>query len=225
MNAPAKPFAFSYSKLKNYETCPQRHYQVDVLKNFNDESEALTHGNNVHKALADYVSKGTDLGPFLEYKSWADRVKGGQYDQLLVEQQYAIKADFSPTSWFGKEAWYRGIADVVKIAGGGTVALAVDWKTGKITEDSVQLALMAQCLFSHFPKLQFVRTEFVWLKEDATTREDFQRSDMEKLWVGLMPRVLALKEAYETKAYPPKPGFLCQRYCPVKSCDYNGKRS
>ena len=45
------------------------------------------------------------------------------------------------------EPWYRGIADVLKIA--GSVALAVDWKTGKVIDDAPQLALLAACIFAH----------------------------------------------------------------------------
>jgi spore coat polysaccharide biosynthesis protein SpsF (cytidylyltransferase family) len=45
-----KPFAWSYSKLKNYEVCPKRHWHVDVKKDFKEaESEALKQGNLVHK--------------------------------------------------------------------------------------------------------------------------------------------------------------------------------
>jgi len=60
-----KPFAWSYSKLKNFEVCPKRHYNVDVIKSFKEEEgEALVWGNMVHKALADrcVVGKGVAAG-------------------------------------------------------------------------------------------------------------------------------------------------------------------
>src|SRR5205807_2231069 len=78
--------------------------------------------------------------------------------RILVEQQLAINADFGPVPWFDSAAWFRGIGDVIKIV--GPVALIVDWKTGKIVEDSQQLALMAACVFAHHPEVQKVRSEF-----------------------------------------------------------------
>ena len=55
-----KPFAWSYSRLKNFEVCPKRHYEIDIAKNIKEEeSEALLWGNTVHRSCADRLSKGT----------------------------------------------------------------------------------------------------------------------------------------------------------------------
>lgn len=186
-----------------------------------EESEHILYGNAVHKALADAIAGKNELPkPFTHLQPWVDKVTGGNA-QILVEQQLAIRNDYSPTEWFGRDAWYRGIADVIKMV--GPVAVVLDWKTGKIQEDGVQLALMAQCVFAHHPQVQKIRTEFVWLKEDATTRADFTRDDMVKVWAGLLPRVTTLENANKAMNYPPKPGNLCKRWCPVKQCPHNGQ--
>ena len=114
-----------------------------------------------------------------------------------------------------------GEADVLIV--NPPVALAIDYKTGKVLEDSQQLALMAACVFAHYPAVQAIRTEFWWLKEDATSRDDFRRSDMPEMWRGIWPRIVALKQAHDTMTFPPKSGGLCKRYCPVVSCPYHGK--
>jgi hypothetical protein len=226
-----KPFSFSYSKLKNFEVCPKRHYNVDIIKAFREEEgEALTWGNAVHKALAARCRDGTELPHVMKgFEKWAEKVTYGSNVRILVEQQLAIDKDFGPTSWFDSDAkkagtglpWYRSITDVLKIA--GPVALAIDWKTGKIIDDAPQLALAAACIFAHHPTIQKVRSEFIWLKEDASTRQDFHRKDMPTVWNGLWPRIEQLRNAYETFDYPPKPGYLCRRYCPVTSCAHHGK--
>ncbi len=220
-----KAFAWSYSKLKNYESCPKRYYNVDVAKLVKEEEgEALLYGNTLHKVIAEAISGKAPLPKhFSHLQAWVDKVKRapeGATPRILVEQQLAIDASFAPTEWFSKTAWYRGIADVIKIM--GPVAVVLDWKTGKILEDGVQLALMAQCVFAHHPDIQKIRTEFVWLKEDATTRADFTRDDMVKVWAGVMPRVQTLENAHKAAEFPPKPGFLCRRYCPVDSCPHHG---
>ena len=209
-----KPFAWSYSKLKNFETCPKRHYNVDVIKAFKEEEgEALQWGNAVHKALAARCGPSeVALPPIMKgYEKWAAKVTSGSNATIMTEQQLAIDENFAATPWFASDAkktgkgepWFRGIADVLKI--NGRVALAVDWKTGKIVDDAPQLALLAACIFAHHPNILKVRSEFIWLKEDASTREDFHRDNMAAVWSGLWPRIEQLKLAYEKLNYPPKP--------------------
>jgi hypothetical protein len=217
-----KAFAWSYSKLKNYETCPKRSWHLDHAKDIKEEeSEQLQYGNTLHKVLAEAISGKAPLPKhFSHLQPWVDKVTAGGNAKILVEQQLAITKDFGATDWFGKDAWYRGIADVIKIV--GPVAAVLDWKTGKILEDGVQLALMAACVFAHHPEIQKIRTEFIWLKEDAVTRADFSRDDMAKVWAGVLPRVQSLEDAVKGANFPPKPGYLCRRYCPVQACPHNG---
>jgi hypothetical protein len=217
-----KPFAFSYSKLKNFESCPKRHYHVDIKKDAKEEeSEALLWGNQLHKAAALRLTGKAPLPSTMEMlEPWCARIADGT-GEILVEQQLAITKEFAKCEWFGKQAWYRAIADVVKI--NDDVALAVDWKTGKILEDGVQLALMAACVLIHYPKIQLIRTEFIWLAHDATTRVDFSRADMPKIWRDVWPRIEQLEHAHNTTSYPAKPGRLCKHWCPVKECVHWGE--
>jgi RecB family exonuclease len=219
-----KPFSWSYSRLKNFESCPKKHYEVDIARNVKEEeSEALATGNEAHAALAARVSKGTPLpAAFANYEPWAARVAhGGPGITLLVEQKLSITKNFAACGYFDKSCWFRGVGDVIKIA--GRVALVVDWKTGKIVEDSVQLALMAQCIFSAYPNVERVQAEFIWLREDANTSQVFKRSDLAELWASLWPRIEQLEHAHKTTTYPAKPSGLCRKYCPVRECVYYGK--
>jgi hypothetical protein len=221
----AKPFSWSFSKLKNFEDCAFRHQQVDLLRTFKDaEGEQLKWGNTLHEAFAKYLKKEIATLPvsMLPYQNWLDRVNKGT-GRLYVEQKYAITEKYQGTEWFAPNAWYRGIGDVVRID--PPVGLVLDWKTGKPRVDSDQLGLMAQCIFSHFPEVKVVRSEYVWLADDCSTPEVFKREDMADLWVRLLPRVGAMKKAWESTLYPQKPGGLCKRYCPVVACPYHGKGS
>jgi hypothetical protein len=219
-----KDWSWSYSKLKNFEECPKKHYEVDIAKSHvetqsDDPDSALNWGNRVHDAFKHTLINPPHKMPpeMAAYQGWVDRVRAGP-GQLLVEQKYAINRDFQKTAYFAPDAWYRGIGDVVRLD--SDLALVLDWKTGKIVEDSVQLMLMAQCLFSHYPQLKYVRSEFVWLKFDAQTPELFTRQEVANQWVHLMERVNALENASKTLTYPPKPGRLCKSYCPVASCPF-----
>jgi hypothetical protein len=220
--------------MKNYEQCPKRHYHVDLIRDFKEEEgEHLQWGNAVHKALAERVSKGTALPKSMaEYEKWVTPIVTSASNGLsvvMVEQQLAIDENFAATKWFSSDAqrsgmsepWYRSIIDVLKIV--GPVALMIDWKTGKVVEDSQQLALAAACVFAHYPHIMKIRSEFIWLKEDARSRGDFHRNEMAPMWKALWPRIEALKVAHETTNYPAKPGYLCRRYCPVTDCVHHGE--
>ena len=228
-----KPFSWSYSKLKNFETCPYRHQQIDLDKvTPQPESDELRDGNEAHDALAKAVTGAPLPVKFRKYQPWVDRLTSRGNDEIFIELQLAIDEQARPVEWFAHNAWFRAKVDYLRLVSvaAGTIALAVDYKTGKRSEDSIQLALSAACLFAHYPHIVKIRTEFVWLKEpfasveENTTREDFTLADMADLWRAVDPRVEALKYAWDTKEYPPNPGRLCRQYCPVTHCQYHGKR-
>jgi hypothetical protein len=220
----SKPFAWSYSKLKNFESCPKRHWHIDIAKDVKEEdSEQLLWGNMLHKAAAKRLTVGTPLPAGMDTVEWWCSRLLASPGTILAEQKLAITKDFGPCEWFAKEAWYRGIADVLKI--NGDVALAIDWKTGKILEDAVQLALMAACIVAHHPTVMKIRTEFVWVKEgpNVSSRDDFDRNHMAVVWRNLWPRIEQLEHAHNTTSYPAKPGRLCRKWCPVTVCPHHGE--
>jgi len=224
----AKSFAWSYSKLKNFETCPFRYKNIDVDKKFQEavtEGSPLQFGNRVHDALAGALKKTAPLpADLVDLQRWVDSVNDWP-GQLYVEQKYAITRTLAGTDWFGFMAWYRGIGDAVKVH--RTMGLIVDWKTGKVPEipDSPQLTLMAQCVFSHFPEVQTVRSEFVWLKENTTTSQIYTRKGMADEWPDILGRVKKLEDAHKADAFPKTPSGLCKRYCVVTACEFHGKGS
>lgn len=217
----SKPFSWSYSRLKNYETCPKRHWHIDVARDVKeDESEQLQWGNALHKAAAERLANGAPLPKGMGHlEEWCQRILTGE-GKVYVEQKLAITADFAKTEWFAKDAWFRAIGDVIKVT--GRVALIGDWKTGRIVEDNQQLALSAACLFAHYPDVSAVRSEFFWLKYSARTSAVFRREDMAQVWRSLWPRIEALKKAHETTTFPPKKGGLCRNWCPVTQCPHHG---
>ena len=226
MNAPVQPpkrsFAFSYSRMKNFEVCPRRHAEVDLKRSVKEaESEQLSWGNAVHKALELRIKDGAKLPIGMEMYEGLCQKMASAAGKVLVEQQLAITSDFGPTAWFAPNAWFRAKIDVAVV--NGPVALLVDWKTGKIVEDSVQLTLAAAAFFAHAPKVQAIRSRFYWLGDNCETNLDLRRDDMPAFWTSIWPRVEPLKTAYDTNNYPPIPGRLCRRWCPVKSCEYWGK--
>lgn len=218
-----KPFTWSYSRLKNFEICALRHLKTDIEKETKEEeSEQLAWGNFIHNAAKVHFANDQPLPKEAEVlKPWSDKVKSTP-GTILAERNYAFTEQFAPCGYFDKGVWFRCKIDLLKLQ--NRVALAIDWKTGKILEDSVQLALSAAAVFYHHPEIVAVRTEFIWLGHEASSSETFTRADLPALWQGLLPRVDRLKQAWESGLYPPTPNNYCARFCQVTSCQHHGKR-
>lgn len=220
----AKAFSWSYSKLKNFRTCGYRYKKIDVDKTYAEDfsGEHLAWGKQVHTAFEQRVRDNMPFPKGMEH--FEDAVAGrlvGVPGLILVEQQMAIRKDLSACGWFDKDTWFRSIADYLRI--NGPVALAIDYKTGKILEDSEQLALMAECIFAHYPEVQAVRTEFWWLKDDAATGQNYYRNKRHETWARVMPEVMTLELAHETNNFPARPSGLCKKHCIVTDCQFHGK--
>lgn len=218
-----KPFAWSYSRMKNFETCPKRHYEIDLAKNVSEpQGEQLQWGNYVHDCMAKRCGpKREPLPPNCQlYEPWAVKMIGDVGD-IYVEQGLAINRNFTSVGNFDSDAWMRVKCDFVRIH--GDVGLAADWKTGRVLDEPVQLALVAACLFAKFPQLYKIRSCYVWLKEDCRSSEDFYRDDMPNVWRSIWSRIEAMENAHRHMNYPPTPSGICMKWCAVKSCPHNGK--
>lgn len=223
----SKPFTWSYSKLKNHETCPKRHFHVDIARDVQEEeSDQLIEGKILHDAMARRLdpAKKTPLPLGLDHlEPWADMLeKAAIGGRIGTEIKAALNRDFGSTTYFARDVWFRGVLDVLVVK--GEVAIIADWKTGKVSEDNPQLALFAALTFAQRPEVKAVRTEFFWTRTMERSRKDFTRADMPGFWAEMLPRVARLEAAAATSDYPAKPGFLCRSWCPVAQCAYHGTR-
>lgn len=226
--------AFSYTKIKNFRSCPLRHFHYDVAKDIREpESDELRDGNELHECMHKRLRDGTPLpAPIAEYEKWAQQFlthSGDLVPYFLVEQKYGLRRDFSPSpgtprdpgGFFDRQVWYRSIADAVKIQ--GNVALNWDWKTGKVKEDPLQIVLAAAVLMAHHPQLQAVRSQYVWLAYDTLgTPYDVTREELPGLWASIMPEIEAIQHAHDIMTFPPKKNGLCRDWCAVETCQFHG---
>lgn len=209
--------------MTQFETCPRRYYLTKVAKTVKEpQTEATTHGNEVHKAFEDAVLKQQPMPPkYAEWQPIAMRLQAAK-GKREPELKLAINKSFQPVKWFDKTAWCRGIVDL-SIENGGK-AVALDYKTGKRKPDSTQLQLFAALLFHHKPYLENITTSFVWLKEKKLDTERFERGQIGNIWQEFMPRVQRMEVAFEKDKWTPQPSGLCRSWCPCTGCEFNGKR-
>lgn len=227
MEAPApKRFSWSWSRLKNWRTCPKRHWECDIAKNYRDDGEASIWGKELHGGMQMSIDRGVPLPESMaRYAKWPATVRGFKElgGDVATECEMAVDAEFRPSSWFDPTTWLRAKIDVRCLNRAKGHALAIDWKTGKIKPEYEQLGITAGVIFATYPNINVVDTMYVWLGHDAETFEQFRREDMTGFWAKLMPDIRQMEEDHRTLHYPARPGGICVKYCPVTSCPYHGK--
>jgi hypothetical protein len=232
-----KPFTWSYSGLTSFETCPKRHYHLKVKKRGEDgfveeqKTPELDRGDALHKAMYSRILSGTKLPvQFLYMEKWAERL-AKVVNPLQITQcelKLALSRDYQGTGYFDKSTWLRIVIDYLKITPaskpGTFLAHAVDYKTGKPKDGSEQLALYAAVIFALYKDVVGVRCDYLWSEYNDTSHETYTRDDVPEVWRELLPRVSTMEAAVAAGKFPAKPGGLCREYCPIRTCEHNGKR-
>lgn len=218
----SKPFSWSYSQLKNFETCPKRYYHYNVAKDVVEpESAQLREGNDLHKAFELRLKDGIPLElPYAPHEAMLSRIYQAP-GKGFTEQKLAFSSTFQPTTYFGRGVWFRTQIDYAKVV--DDKAAIFDWKTGKPKDDLTQLQLMAAAMFIHMPTLQRVKSALVFVQHEQVERAEFERGDLTEIWGDILPRVKLVERARSTQTYPPKPGGLCKSWCAVTSCPFHGQ--
>lgn len=219
MSPPQKPFAWSYSAVKNFETCPKRHWHIGVQKDVVEpESDALREGNALHKAFDARIKDGKPLPMNLAiHETMLAKIIAAP-GETYSETKIALTKEFHPVAFFDRRAWMRCVVDAAKVH--GDKATIFDWKTGKPKEDTMQLAVMAAGVFAMQPQVQRINAALVFVGYGEMIQEGFSREKLSEIWTDLLPRVQALETALATTSFPAKPSGLCARFCPVAQCPF-----
>lgn len=219
----AKPFAWSYSALSGFETCPRQYHEMRILKRWPDPpGEAQQFGTLVHKYIEDYFKQGSPMPVFLKHLDpILDKLTNSK-GEVQPEYKLALNPQFKPVEFFAKDAWVRAVGDVIKIH--EDKSLQLDWKSGRYRDGDDQLKLQAAVSFATFPQLQKITVVYAWIKDKKTTVRQYERAQAKEIWLEFIPRVKRMALAKEKDEYPPKPNGLCARFCKVASCEFNGQR-
>lgn len=220
--APIK-FTWSYSSLGLYKLCPHKYYRMRVKKDVVEPpTEAITYGLEVHKAAEDYIKSGTPVPEKFAFMRKPLETLNAKEGEKLCEYKMGLTRNLEPCSFFAKDVWWRGIADLIVLQ--PDRAWVVDYKTGKSAKfaDTKQLELMALGIFKHFPQVKKVKTGLLFVVANDFIREDFHRHDESVHWRNWLEDTARLEKAIETDVWNPKPNFSCRRWCRVADCTHNG---
>ena len=223
---PVPEYAWSYSALTQFETCPRQYHAHRVSKQVPYvQSKEAKWGERVHQQLEEFFN-GAALDASLEkFMPVINNLLSRCVGEPVAERRLAINKDLEPTEYFAPDVWCRGVIDLT-IPTGDTSAILIDWKTGKrISENTDQLQLFGALAMCHDPQLEKVDYAYVWLKQSRITGGSMTRADLPKVWEGYMSRLHRLDTAYAEDQWRPRPSGLCAKYCSVPKdlCKYSGR--
>lgn len=216
--------SWSHSAMSQFKTCPAQYAAERVYMTAKrSQNDASIWGNRVHEQIERRLREGRPLDPeFQSYERVAlemERIAG----HMFVEHEMALAKDKTPCPWEAERMWVRGIADVLIV--NGDKAAVIDWKTGKVKQDSPQLRLFALLVFAHFPRVDIVSSIYEWLAHGTRTTEIYRREQIPALWPEFEHDASRLEEAFETGVWAPRPSGLCRGWCSNNMCEYYRERS
>lgn len=213
---------WSHSSLKDYEGCARRYHEVKILKKYPfKETQAVIYGKELHKAAEDYVGKGEPLPEQFEFiQSTLDALMA-KPGRKLVEYQMALTENLQPTGWFDKNAWVRGVADLLIVDDENLTAWVVDYKTGNNKyPDREQLKLMSLMVFAHFQHIREVKSALLFVVKNDMVKHTMTVDEASPEWWHYRERVGRIAASIDADVWNPTRTPLCG-WCPVKSCEFH----
>ena len=209
----------SYSALKQFDNCPKQYQMQRVTREVKPTSgEASLYGERIHKQLEKRLRGETLLDESIKYEVLCqafEKLTG----ELLIEQELTLNKNLKPTGWWDEDAWLRSKLDVLVL--NKHKAIIADWKTGKYRPDYSQLELFALQIFKHYPQIEYVKTNFIWLKDMRMDTQIFMVEQAPALWDRLLTKIHRVEAALEANNWPAKPSGLCP-WCPAKHlCEFS----
>lgn len=216
---------YSHTVFKDFDTCPRQFAEVRVYKRVKKEfSESANAGDQMHKAAESYVKEGAALPEqYVPLKPYIDVLvaKGKPYAELEI----GVTREFAPAGFADKDTWIRGKFDLV-IRSSATHAFLADYKTGSSRyADTNQLLLGGLLLMANFPEIQKVSGGLIFFKEGKLIKSKLAQKHYALSWKLFEEKTQRIEAAIANDNFPAKPSGLCRKFCPVLSCEHNGRSS
>lgn len=217
---------WSYSFISTYINCPWMAHGKYIQKIKEPQSEAMLHGNAVHKALEEFVAHDVPLRQ--EYKQWepmAASIRRQRDNGAIIEteKKLGVRANLAASGFFELGVYGRGVVDVLTRK--GRSAWIGDWKTGKVKENDLQTKIFAAFVFTNYPEVDTICANNIWLQTSKIGEQyDFNRIALPRLWSTIIPHVQMMELSAARDSWPKRPSGLCG-WCPVKDCEHNPRRT
>lgn len=233
VNKKGKPFSWSYSRLSDFDPqmggCPARYAANSFYCTVPYvETEAQKWGNRVHEAAekaikGEFVKEPDLLSPIQKYiNAFVKQRDVGA--TVLAEQELTLTENMKPTSWFAKDAWFRGKFDV--LIEKGNKLNYFDWKSSaKVKDDVDQLKICLAALAIVKPHVTEFTGKLIFTKhETVTAGVTMSRQEAQDVWGETLGRVERMKQAWRSETFSHRPSGLCP-WCGIyDTCVYAKRR-
>jgi len=235
--------ALSWSRLSTFQQCPRKFQLQFISKSFKEEEKSihLVKGEQLHKQLEDYVLAKNGAQPMplgfspevRETLPYVDKLYAN-YDSVHPESQVACDINWKPCEWFGKEAAWRAIMDVVALR--PQTCFVGDYKSGKIYpygDGYGQLHLSAAIALERFQDVPEINTAYIYIEHKKVTPVKVVREPGQVDAQGKpIAHLAAVKTYFETEfekvqnevKWDPRPNDNC-KYCQATKgqCQFSRK--
>lgn len=220
--------AWSYSSLKTFQQCPKKYYHLKVAKDVKDDgSEATIYGKELHKVAEDYVRDNVPIPERFKFiQKTIDALKNIPGEKHTEIELGVSNRDgkLSACGFYDKDAWYRGIADLLII--NGDEGYLVDYKSSKNAKyaDLKQLDLLAAAVFTHFPDLKSLKSALIFVVSNEFVNKEHSSQHKLAYFEHVRFDLERLETAMKTGVWNAVSSPLCG-WCPVKTCqNYRERR-
>lgn len=214
---------WSFSTLKDFETCKYRVYLSKVEKvPLPKGSAAATRGTRIHDLAERFVKGEFDELPkelqkfqtqFLRLRA---RYGGGVIE---AEENWGFTRDWEPVGWDHPDLWCRMKVDALERSGDDSVYV-IDYKTGKKFGNEIKHTDQGICYaigtIMRMPEIKSLQIEFWYLDKGEMLQKLFTRAQLLLLVPNLERRAYLLTTC---KEFDPSPSANNCRWCPHKETD------
>jgi hypothetical protein len=218
---------WSHSALAQFETCPRQYYEVRIRKSTAKQNYEASEGVKKHKEIELYLLDNTPVAsPEIKAAMGVIEHFKNMPGKLYPEHRMALTEQLKPTEFTDwNNAWLRAIADLLVV--NGDTATIADWKFGKPRDGGDdQLRLTAAVAMTMFPRVEQVQSVLVYVNgQTVSPTYVYERTYLPEIWQGFTARYSVLLRAVRSidpSVWVPRPSGLCRKYCPVKTCEFNG---
>jgi CRISPR/Cas system-associated exonuclease Cas4 (RecB family) len=158
----------SYSSKKVYAQCPKRWYHQYILGEREPAGKAAERGTRIHEALENFFLGGQYpvLSGEVALTEWEPLMHELKEKGAVPEAELAVTADWEPTKFGAKDAYFRGKADLI-LQDEDTLVI-LDFKTGRIYPEHEDQG--AAYIAMHAPS-GTMSTGFIYLDHPLDIRE------------------------------------------------------
>jgi len=217
----------SYSRLADYEACPQRarFKYADKIPEPVQEDSPLVRGSKIHEDIEHYISGVTvelehDFGSWNEFIDEMRQINISSHPTPITQEEMWLFDEAWRTTTFDnheRPVYYIAKLDLMQRVE-PHAAVLVDWKTGKKDKNVIKHADQAMqyaiAAFMRFADLEDLVTIFAYLDADERTTMAISREEAMRQFAMLQPR---LQRFFADRTFMPRPSFFHCGYCPYKT--------